>query len=42
MFAVSNESRLNGNPSSTFIDDNQKQFVKVSKLNLKRAEQISR
>ncbi len=42
MFAVSTESRLNGNPNSTFIDDNQKQFMKVSKLNLKRAEQISK
>ena len=38
MFAVSNESRVNGNPDSKFIEENEGKCMKVSKLNLKRAE----
>lgn len=37
---VNNESRSVGNAKSQFIEDNKKQFMDVSTLNLRRAEQI--
>jgi hypothetical protein len=38
--AVNSEARSVGNPNSKFIEDNKSQFMNVSNLNLKRAEQI--
>ena len=40
--AVNSEARSVGNPNSKFIEDNICQFKDVSRLNLRRAEQIGR